>query len=261
MRNPVHQPAAAGRLADLRKLYARGAACIVVSFAALALMAVPASASFGIYRFATSTRNADGSVDAQAGSHPYAFTTTFLLNPPVENKGGILEPQGEVKDATVELPPGFVGDPTATPRCAYAEFATAHNGTGCPNDTVVGVATVYLTHRSSHKDHPYLLRSSNAVYNMQPPPGVAAEFAFVVKGEQTALLDVSVRTGGDYGLTVTSRNIAASAVILGAKVTIWGVPAAHSHDSVRGTCLSESEEVYEGVDGYTPPPGKEGRRA
>ena len=75
--------------------------------------------------------------------------------------------------------------------------------------------------------------STNPVYNVEPPGGVAAEFGFHPFGLTPVLVDASVRTGGDYGITVNTR-VTQSGVVQGAKVTIWGVPADPSHDRVRG---------------------------
>ncbi len=66
----------------------------------------------------------------QAGSHPYALTTTFVLNEPhspcpASGDQVTCVAEGDLKDARLELPPGFVGDPNATPRCTYQEFIKA----------------------------------------------------------------------------------------------------------------------------------------
>ena len=71
-----------------------------------------------LQRFAVSARNQNGTPDTQAGSHPYALTTT--LRP--EAAGEELGVGGDLKDVRLELPPGFVGDPNATPHCSYQEF-------------------------------------------------------------------------------------------------------------------------------------------
>ncbi len=88
--------------------------------------------------------NALGPVDVQAGSHPYVLTTSFLLSKPeeIEVEGKSIQEfrpsGGGVKDTRFELPAGFMGNPDATPRCAYQRFANKE----CPNDTAVGEETV-----------------------------------------------------------------------------------------------------------------------
>jgi hypothetical protein len=196
------------------------------------LLTSSASANFGLKQFSVAAINQDGSQDAQAGSHPYALTTTFVLNAPsLDPKSGETVAQGSLRDVRMELPPGFVGNPNATPKCSYPAFISKE----CPNETVVGVENAYITAETE------IYRQADPVYNLETAPGVTAEFAFRVKGLVPVFLNVSVRTGGDYGLTVNVPNISQAAAIYASKVTIWGVPADSSHDSRRGTCLSGAE--------------------
>jgi hypothetical protein len=74
------------------------------------------------------------------------------------------------------------------------------------------------------------------VYNLVPPPGVPAEFGFNVSGV-AVVLKPSVRTGGDYGVTVSADNANQVLNIFASKVTLWGVPTDSSHDEFRGECL------------------------
>src|SRR6185312_5502030 len=55
-------------------------------------------------------------------------------------------------------------------------------------------------------------------------------------------LDTSVRTGGDYGVTVSVNNITEITGFLSSRVTFWGVPGDPRHDPVRGwNCLRPTE--------------------
>ena len=85
--------------------------CGVLVAAASMVSASSALADFGLEQFSVAATNQNGSPDVQAGSHPYGLTTTFTFNQP--SLAGIS--QGTLKDARLELPPGFVGDPDATP--------------------------------------------------------------------------------------------------------------------------------------------------
>jgi hypothetical protein len=208
--------------------------CGVLILAASMVFAQAAMAgSFGLHSFEVSAVNKNGSPDAQAGSHPYSLTTSFRLNQAEEFEPGKFRVSGgDLKDVRVELPPGFVGNPNATPKCTYHEF-TERN---CPDDTVVGETTTYLT---TSEGNP--LYSTDPVYNMETPSGIPAEFAYRVKALVPVFLDVSVRTGGDYGITVDARNLPQIVPIYGSTVTIWGVPADPSHDPLRGKCLGNDE--------------------
>jgi hypothetical protein len=190
--------------------------------------------SFGLQNVKVAATNRDGAPDMQAGSHPYALTTSFLLNTPEEFEPGKAQPSGgDLKDVKVELPPGFVGNPNATPKCTYAEFTSR----SCPNDTAIGEATTRLTTTEVNGE----LFITNPVYNLETPGGVPAEFGYRVKNLVPVFLDVGVRTGGDYGITANVRNLPQVLAIFGATVTIWGVPAEASHDALRGKCLGEGE--------------------
>jgi hypothetical protein len=207
--------------------------CGVLVVTASMVVVPSALGSFGLQRVSEAATNQNRSLDVQAGSHPYALTTTFSLTNPEAIGGGPI-PQGNLKDVRVELPPGFVGDPNATPKCSYNEFAA---GDECPNDTAVGVATTWFDtlHEIQYVDDP--------VYNLEPPPGVAAEFGFKGANIEPVFIDASVRTGSDYGITVNVRNITEAVAIYASKVTIWGVPAEASHNTLRGTCLRVVDET------------------
>jgi hypothetical protein len=197
----------------------------LVSLVCLGIVATPAMAELKLERFAIGAQNENGTQDIQAGSHPYALTNTFVLN----NAG----PENTLKDVHLELPPGFVGDPNATPKCTYQEFIKQNNAeqkSGCSNEAAIGIATTYI-HSEGELAH-----TTDPVYNLVPPPGVAAEFGFVVAGTTPVFLDTSVRTGTDYGLTTSVSNINQGVVVEASKVTIWGVPAAPVHDAYRGLC-------------------------
>ncbi len=219
--------------------------------ATLAFTAAPAMAEFefGLQRFAISARNQDGTPDVQAGSHPYALTTTFVLNQPAPQSEA---DNAELKDVRLELPPGFVGDPTAVPRCSYQAFVTIlQNGeSSCPNETSIGVASTFINTAENPEN---FVSTSQAVYNLVPPTGVAAEFGFIVADHTAVFLQSTVRTGTDYGLTTNVPNIGETVIVAASKVTIWGVPASPVHNEVRGSCVRNllgggyEEEIGKGL--------------
>jgi hypothetical protein len=203
--------------------------------------AAPAAASFGFQ--AGSFDNVfldEGGVPAvRAGSHPLAVTTSFKFNTKVGSSSEV-SPDQDVKDVEVALPPGLVGDPTATPKCAYEQF-TKQKGSSfrisCPNDSQVGVAVVELRITG------VVVRYSFGIYNLVPPPGVPAAFGLNVVGIPI-LLTPRIRTGGDYGATIVSKNTSQARRIYGIEATIWGVPSASSHDGERGECLGPLGERF-----------------
>ena len=70
--------------------------------------------------------NADGTQDTNAGSVPYAFTTSFDLATLLEEGERInYKRRGlEARNFEVKLPPGFLGDPQTTAQCTRAQFGT-----------------------------------------------------------------------------------------------------------------------------------------
>jgi hypothetical protein len=182
-------------------------------------------AGFGVANWDAWFSNPDGTIDTQAGSHPYAVTFDFEVNTiELPAGGGFESAGGEVRKVVVDLPPGFVGNPTAVPQCPRQLFDTAGTeGTHCPPDTALGVSV------SSYGGS---LFDEERVFNLVPPPGVAAEFAFTFVGNNV-FLDSTPRTGGDDGITTTVNNVPEGRGARGAVVTLWGTPGDGSHDSWR----------------------------
>ena len=68
------------------------------------------------------------------------------------------------------------------------------------------------------------------------------------------ILDTSVRTGGEYGVTVTSSDISQMASLVGIRFTFWGVPGDPRHDNTRGwDCMFETGPCP-GSAALAPPP-------
>jgi hypothetical protein len=218
----------------------RGLLCLSALVVAFAVFAAPVLASFGFqsHSFENTIANEDGSPAVQAGSHPFAMTTSFKFNTR-SGFGGEPIPEGDVKDIEVELPAGLAGDPTATPKCTIEQFNTqnplannAFSGASCPDNSQVGVAVVELRPIGVNRVVPMHL----GIYNLVAPPGVPAEFGVNPVGIPIVLVP-RVRTGGDYGVTASSTNTNQSLRIFGVTTTLWGVPSAPSHNGERGECL------------------------
>src|SRR6202161_153495 len=173
-------------------------------------------AAFGFSQWDVWFSNADGTSDTQAGSHPYEATFDYKLDTALRE--GESKLPAETRNIEVLLPPGFVGDATAVPRCTRQEL----NANSCPQYTQVGTTEI--------STFPTL---TLPVYNLVPSPGVPAEFGFNILNIYT-LLESTVRSGGDYGITTTVDNVP-QFEIQGAILTIWGVPGEKSHDPWRNT--------------------------
>ena len=146
------------------------------------LWATSAMAEFGFKDLNVTFKNADGTLDTQAGSHPYAMTTIFDFNATIEPlRGEIVD--GSVKDLAGFQVPGLVGKPNATPTCSTVDFLTSiqyHTGEApfpdCPDSTAVGVTTISLGGGGQIGPFPAV-----PIYNLETPPGVAQKLGFVIQ--------------------------------------------------------------------------------
>jgi hypothetical protein len=176
---------------------------------------------FGLEGLGAWSGNADGTLDTQAGSHPYDLTFAFSANSVFLEKEYSVPTGGEIHFINGNLPPGIVGDPTAVPQCTREQFDDDNGaGGGCPPGSWIGddVATFAGGNDFSFR-----------VFNMVPPAGVAAQFAFQFGGIPT-FLDARVRSGGDSAITehaqVPQRSISFNST------TIWGIPAEHNESGL-----------------------------
>ncbi|MGA9286641.1 MAG: hypothetical protein WBV85_14490 [Solirubrobacteraceae bacterium] len=195
------------------------------------------SSAFGFQSFDGWFSNSDGTIDTQAGSHPYSLTVSFFLNNFLRE--GSFVPTGETRDVVVNAPPGLVGNPQAAPRCSRAQF----NAVLCPANTQIGVDYAYIDGPEpgaiASGGGRVLLTLELPVYNLTPPPGVPAEFAFDILGFVTKL-DAAIRSGSDYGISEHTKNITQQQITFDS-LTLWGVPGEPSHDAQR--CASKEAGV------------------
>lgn len=185
-----------------------------------------------------------GMSDSQAGSHPFQLTTSLRLNETAEVP---LQP-AQPRNLQFELPAGFVGDAQATPQCTYAQFLTLKklaSGTvnACPADTAIGVSMQQLLTGLPPSTAVIFFSEAVPVFNLTPAQGEPARFGFV-SHTVPVILDASVRTGRDYGVRVSVRNLPQTAAAgISSVVSIWGVPGDSRHDRQRGwACLIEGQQ-------------------
>jgi hypothetical protein len=210
------------------------------ALAALLILVAPAQAKFGLNNFKARFIEVDGSAATQAGSHPFAVSTSFAVNTRLDPKfANELNPEGEIPDGEVKdlrfsLPPGLVGSRTAVPQCSTADFLRFEDGNpSCPDSTAVGVVRVRATVLDPKAEF------TEPVYNLTPPPGVAAKIGFAA-----LLIPVTVEIGingeAPNNLTAALVNVPQAAEFYSSTLQLWGIPAAHSHDPFRGHCLAHT---------------------
>jgi hypothetical protein len=200
--------------------------------------AAPASAAFGLQEVDATFANEDGSLAAQAGSHPDSFTTSFKINAGV-NSEGFAVPEGALKNLGIEQMAGLIGSQNSVPQCAPAAFneRKVKGRASCPDDTAVGIAAVQAEFIPKIEPGNELFVHV-PVYNLEPLPGEAARLGFVALNEPI-VVSVGVNTKPPYNLVATLQNAPQALIIYGSRITLWGNPTNPSHDDLRGGCLGE----------------------
>jgi hypothetical protein len=224
----VQEKATTGMFAN-RATVAGGGASAPASTAA-PLQVAATQPPFGFQRVDGWFSNADGTIDTQAGSHPYEATFTFDLateavpgsdGEKFRTAGGI-----NARNIIVNLPRGLVGNPTAVPRCTRQAFDHEE----CQASAQIGFDIADISFSPRDTAFPPF-RQPLTVFNLVPPPGVPAQFAFTLMGVPV-FLDAGVRSGGDYGITEHADNLP-QVHITGNRLVLWGEPANPAHDPER----------------------------
>jgi hypothetical protein len=134
------------------------------------------------------------SVDPSAGAH-----SDFTLNVAFSNA------DDDLKDITVNLPTGLLGNPRAVPQCTEAQL----NADACPAASEVGTTSVMAQAAGLPANVP----SAGTVYNVVPPSNRPARLGIVVRplggllGKIVLPIDVDVRDDSDYGLVNVIKDI------------------------------------------------------
>jgi hypothetical protein len=217
--------------------------------------------SFGVERYELAAEDDEFEPDPQAGSHPFQLTTTLNFNQDFEHQAIQLglpaapSPPALPRNLTFRLPPGLVGDANVNEdnpvaQCSDVNFGVLEEGPidDCPPDSAVGVAAVTLIEPAILGYETFVV----PVFNLTPSPGEPARFGFATHNVPV-VLDTSVRTGEDYGVTVSAHNTSESVQLLSSRVTFWGVPGDRRHDDARGwqcaafySVFLESEPGFQG---------------
>jgi len=205
---------------------------------------------FGLESYEQLLEEEGGAPATQAGSHPFQFTTTLQLNQSSEPG----KPPALAKDLNFRLPPGLIGNPTVFPQCPDTVFRhESNNINACPADTALGVVAVRIvadTAYSPGDELPEVLYVP--LFNLTPEVGEPARFGFLVE-RSPVYLDTSVRTGGDYGVTVSVDNTTQAITFISSQVTVWGVPGDPRHNNARGWSCLEDGRIYRENPTFLPP--------
>ena len=155
----------------------------------------------------------------QAGGHP-DLLTEIDFNP-------AAEPIPDTESLAVELPPGLTANPQNFPVCPLVKFNNPV-ANPCPQDSQIGLVEVLFEGNANFLREP--------LFNLPSPEANVARFGFIGLF-YPYYLEVDLRSGGDYGVTVSSQNIPSILHISKIRTETWGVPAASIHDFDRVTPL------------------------
>ncbi len=207
-----------------------GAATPVSDSEPVEVSATPASFGVVASSFAPDFFAADGiTTERQAGAHPNNLAVGIDFNSvetgKIISKRGVplTREVGSVRDLTVDLPPGFLGNPAAVGECTPAQYAVG----ACPLSSQVG--------RFDGSVYPpvgLVWNFSTGVFNLSHPRGAVTDLGFEIDSNPVHIR-ASLDPANHYAIRTTLSDINETAPAFGGKVTIWGVPADPSHDSER----------------------------
>jgi hypothetical protein len=194
--------------------------------------------TFGVHAAAFELLDKVGTPFTEAGGHPYELRTGFAVNW-TENVGGAPFknnhehpeelPTGNIRTVITDLPPGLIGNPSATAKCTRSEVIRFL----CSGAAQVGLLAAHEAASGEFVD---------GIYNLVPPKGVTAEFGANIEQHLTVYIDARLRPNGDYALTAESQDNSAITGVTDVLIHMWGVPADPSHDGQRCPQLNETAE-------------------
>jgi hypothetical protein len=190
-------------------------------------------AGFGILpdSFRPGFFNADESTAVtQSGAHPDLFTTPIDFNTqaaPTAAVNLLKHSAGNVRDIHVDLPPGFLGNPTAVDECTQAQFTLSD----CPVSSQVGRIDLRLDLAAGFGGFQWT-ELQVGLFNLSHPRGALADLGLSVASNPVHIM-ASLDPTNNYAITTTVADINETLPPMIQKLTVWGVPAEHSHDSER----------------------------
>jgi hypothetical protein len=201
------------------------ASMLTVLVCALASMTFVATAQAAPEEYGIASVSASLST-LQAGRHPDVVTEINF------NHAG--EPVPDTESLAIELPPGLTANPQNFPVCPLVKFNNPVVNP-CPQDAQVGLVEVIF------QGTPEPLREP--LYNLSAPEDGVARFGFLGLFFPY-FLDVDLRSEGDYGVTITSKNMPSVLHISKIRTEAWGIPAAGIHDPDRVTPLEAANCAF-----------------
>ncbi len=176
-------------------LRVRVAAIAAAAILTALLFTAPAYGAFGLSGLVAAPD------DTQAGA-PVNFHTHL----------DVQMPGDQLRDLTLQLPPGLGANPQAVPKCSLANF----NADTCPAGSQVGTTTNNVTIAALLP-----VDVQGSVYNLVPNPGEAARLGIVLRpdaGDKIFTQVAAELRSDDLGLNSVITNLPQQATLLGAPI-------------------------------------------
>jgi len=211
---------------------------------ALTLACGPASlASAALTDYGLETVDASRQT-SQAGAHGDLGTFFELKTDPTTpaDVKGLHSLYARTKNISIELPPGFSGNPNAVPACTNVEFSafTTNIFESCPQDAQVGVVRIGLKNFQTVLVAP--------LFNMESSGDSVARLGYY-SATTPNFINIEVRPEDDYAVTAKAEGIASNEETIFADAELWAVPADSSHDTLRIL----PRETFPGNQSSSPP--------
>ena len=164
--------------------------------------------------------------EREAGAHPFLLSVPFDFNTHLADpvhKPELLQEVDDIHDLHVDLPPGFIGNPNAVAECTQAAFTIGE----CPRSSAVGRDDLFLFPLSGGEEEYF--GPGTTVYNLSHPRGTISDLGFQVGGNPVHI-KVSLDPANHYAITSEVPQINETFPPYNQRLTLWGIPADHSHD-------------------------------
>ena len=202
---------------------AGGGASLAESYS-VPLTVSAAKASAGIEAFWAGAFDEEGHSSVQAGGHPALAGAGFLVKTNLA-PSGVVSVAGDLRTVDVALPPGFLGNPLVTRRCPQSALVESRGPSLCSAArSGVGIAQPAVGEFGGEQAR-FAHVGEQVLFNDEPPFGYPAEFTFPYTFTTLSAF-ATLRSDGDYGITLGAPNIPQGQQAFGSFLTLSGQPAA-----------------------------------
>jgi hypothetical protein len=229
---------ASGERLLIGRLEGGGASAVATTQELTTISPVPGGPGIAPSSFAFDFLEADGTTPyLKAGGHPEQMRVRLDFNSAPGADGAAAEavPAGDIRNFEFQLPPGFLGNPTAVGQCTPAQLTVG----SCPPASQVG--RVDLT-TYSPLGSGFDFRSL-PLFNMSSPRGAVSDIAFAILGNPVHIR-LFLDPARNYSVVARASDVNQTIPIFNGSLTLWGVPFSSTHDSERcgATAIETSSE-------------------